>query len=119
MFLIKRFQGDEPNIRCHERVCLVTNTQRAGEGCRSQVSLFCLCVGRLPWQQRRDQRLSFGGDFGQMDRCSMHTPCLMLDMTVNHAFDFAWCCLFILTTDTTVFLEVTVVAKNYILCAEC
>ncbi len=49
---IKRFQGDEPNKRCHERVCLVTNTQRAGEGCRSQVPLFCLCVVRLPWQQR-------------------------------------------------------------------
>lgn len=43
MFFIKRFQGDEPNKRCHERVCLVTNTQRAGEGCRSQVPLFCLC----------------------------------------------------------------------------
>lgn len=49
MFLIKGFQGDEANKRCHERVCLVTNTQRAEAGCRSQVSaraglLLCVCA---------------------------------------------------------------------------
>lgn len=68
-----------------------------------------VCVVRLPWQQR-DQRLSLRLDFGQMDRCSVHTLCVMLDMTVSSVFDFVIRYLVLFNHSfTTVFLEVTVV----------
>lgn len=75
--MIKRFQGDEPNKRCHERVCLVTNTQRAGEGCRSQVPGRAVVfvyetVATATEGPVSASRLSLRGDFGQMDRRSEH-----------------------------------------------
>lgn len=86
--MIKRFQGDEPNKRCHERVCLVTNTQRAGEGCRSQVpSRAVVFVYQTVAMATEGPAscLSLRGDFGQMDRRSEHTLCLMLNMTVKRS----------------------------------
>lgn len=86
--MIKRFQGDEPNKRCHERVCLVTNTQRAGEGCRSQVpgrAVVFVYQTVATATEGPASCLSLRGEFGQMDRRSEHTLCLMLNMTVKRS----------------------------------
>lgn len=112
MFLIKRFQGDEPNKRCHERVCLVTNTQRAGEGCRSQVPLFCLCVW-CGYHGNSGTSACLSGETSDKWTGVLHMPCVMLEMTVNRAFYFVikYLVLFVYFNHsfTTVFLEVTVV----------